>query len=88
MIEGQSKKVSQEVHDVVVSQIGDNDAQSSDKYSGNMKLDPLLRLFPGAPFMCISNEDLKKGDRKWDNMQVCQGENEKKSQNDVAKLGG
>ena len=58
---GQSKKVSQAVHDVVVSQLDDNDVQSSEKYSGNTKMDPLSRLFPGAPFMCISNEDLNKG---------------------------
>ena len=58
----QSKKVSQAVHDVVTSQLGDNDVQSSEKYSGNTKMEPLLRLYPGAPFVCISNEDLKRGE--------------------------
>ena len=57
----QNKKVSQAVHDVIISQLCDNDVKSSEKYSGNTKIDPLLRLFPGGPFMCISNQDLKKG---------------------------
>ena len=29
-----------------------------------------------------------KGGEEWDNLQVCQGETEKKSQNDEEKLGG
>jgi hypothetical protein len=56
----QNKKVPHAVHDVIVSQLGDNDVRSSEKYSGNAKMDPLLRLFPGGPFMCISNQDLKR----------------------------
>ena len=55
------KRVSAAVHDIAVSKLGDNDIKCTDLSAKGAKIDPVLRLFPDAPFMCISNEDLDKG---------------------------
>ena len=55
------KHISQVLHDLIVLKVGDNDIKSTTCTSKGSKIDPVLRLFPGAPMMCISNKDLKKG---------------------------
>ena len=55
------KKVSQAVHDVITTMLGDNDIKVS-KYNRSLaKIDPLVQVFPGSQEMCISNDDIKKG---------------------------
>ena len=55
------KRISRVLHDLVVTKLGDNDIKSTTFTSKGSKIDPVLRLFSGAPMMCISNKDLKKG---------------------------
>ena len=60
-IRTKSKKVSQAVHDVITTMLGDNDIKVSEYNRSSAKIDPLLQVFPGSQEMCISNDDLKKG---------------------------
>jgi len=55
------RKVSQAVHDTVITMLGDDDIRSSEFHTNGAKIEPLLRLYPGSPHMCITNEDLKNG---------------------------
>jgi len=55
------KKVSQGIHDTIVTKLGDDDIKSTDFSSKGSKIDPLLRLYTGSPHMCITNDDIKQG---------------------------
>ena len=58
------KRVSRAIHDVVVTRIGDDAVRSTEFRSQEAKLDPLLRVYPRAPFMCNTNDNLE--DRRGD----------------------
>lgn len=55
------RKVSQTIHDTIVTTLGDNDVRATGFQCKDAKIDPLLRLHPGSHHMCITNEDLDKG---------------------------
>ena len=55
------KKVSRAVHDVVVTKLGDDAVRSTEFRSQGAKLDPLLRIYPKAPYMSNTNDDLEDG---------------------------
>ncbi len=44
-----------------MSQLGNNDIKSESHESQGAKIDPILRLYPGAPLMCNTNDALKFG---------------------------
>ena len=54
-------KVAKVFHDIVMSQLGNNDIKSESHESQGAKIDPILRLYPGAPLMCNTNDALKFG---------------------------
>jgi hypothetical protein len=60
-IRTKSKKVSQAVHDVITTMLGDNDIKVSEYNRSSAKINPLLQASPGSQEMCISNDDLKQG---------------------------
>jgi hypothetical protein len=53
-----SPKISPIIHEIIVATLGDENVQQS---GTNTKIDPVLRLYPHAQFMCNSTKDLKKG---------------------------
>lgn len=55
------KKVSQSIHDTIVTSLGDDDIKSTNFHCKDAKIDPLLRFYPGSHHMCITNADLNKG---------------------------
>ena len=55
------KNVSRAIHDVVLTKLGDDSVKSTEFTTQGAKLEPLLRVYPGAPFMCNTNDDLDKG---------------------------
>ncbi|KAL7533610.1 hypothetical protein ACHAXR_006767 [Thalassiosira sp. AJA248-18] len=55
------KKVSQVIQDVVVTKLGDDAVRSTEFKTQGAKLEPLLRVYPRAPFMCNTNDDLDHG---------------------------
>jgi hypothetical protein len=55
------RKLSQALHDIITSELGDNDIKSTDFKTKGAKLDPVLRLYTGSHHMCITNDDLSKG---------------------------
>jgi len=42
------KRISQVLHDLIVTKLGDNDIKSTTFTSKGSKIDPVLRLFPGG----------------------------------------
>ena len=46
---------------MVVTKLGDDSVRSTDYKSQGAKLEPLLRVYPGAPFMCNTNGELNAG---------------------------
>jgi hypothetical protein len=55
------KNVAKIFHNIVMSQLGNNDIKSESHESQGAKIDPILRLYPGAFFMCNTNDALKFG---------------------------
>jgi hypothetical protein len=55
------RKISQALHDIITSKLGDNDIKSTDFKTKGAKIDPVLRLYTGSHNMCITNEDHSKG---------------------------
>ena len=55
------RKISQALHDIITTELGDNDIKSTDFKTKGAKLDPVLRLYHGSHHMCITNDDLSKG---------------------------
>ena len=58
---GKKRKISQALHDIITTELGDNDIKSTDFKTKGAKLDPVLRLYHGSHHMCITNDDLSKG---------------------------
>ena len=52
------KKLSPIIHEIITSSLGDNNVEETYR---NTKVDPVLRLYPDAQFMCTVNDDLSKG---------------------------
>ena len=44
---------------MVTTILGDADIKATEFKTQSAKLEPLLRLFPKSPHMCITNDDLK-----------------------------
>ena len=65
------KRISQVLHDLIVTKLGDNDIKSTTFTSKGSKIDPVLRLFPGAPNDVHFKERPKEGEGQLNNMQVC-----------------
>jgi hypothetical protein len=57
----QRRKVSTAFHDIIITQLGDDDIKSTDFASNGAKLEPALRIYPGSHHMCITNADLDEG---------------------------
>jgi hypothetical protein len=51
-------KISPVLHEIIVSTMGDNNIE---QIGNTTKIDPVLRLYPDAQFMCTNNDDLDKG---------------------------
>ena len=45
----------------MVTKLGDDSVRSTDFKTQGAKLEPLLRVYPRAPYMCNTNDDLDKG---------------------------
>eukprot|EP00985_Skeletonema_marinoi_P016493 scaffold8885_cov170-Skeletonema_marinoi.AAC.3 len=58
---GKKRKISQALHGIITTELGDNDIKSTDFKTKGAKLDPVLRLYHGSHHMCITNDDLSKG---------------------------
>eukprot|EP00984_Skeletonema_dohrnii_P017132 scaffold7732_cov150-Skeletonema_dohrnii-CCMP3373.AAC.2 len=58
---GKKRKISQALHDIITTELGNNDIKSTDFKTKGAKLDPVLRLYHGSHHMCITNDDLSKG---------------------------
>jgi len=58
-------------YDLIVTNLGDNDIKSTTFTSKSSKIDPVLRLFPGAPNDVHFEERPEEGEGQWNNMQVC-----------------
>jgi hypothetical protein len=57
----EQKKISQAVHDTIITQLGDDDIRATNYMHKNAKIEPVLRLYPGAHQMCITNDNLDEG---------------------------
>jgi len=55
------RKISKALHDIITTELGDDDIKSTGFTSRNAKIDPVIRVYPGSHHMCITNDDLKKG---------------------------
>ena len=65
------KRISQVLHDLIVTKLGDNDIKSTTFTSKGSKIDPVVRLFSGAPNDVHFEERLEEGEGQSNNMQVC-----------------
>ena len=57
----QRRKVPTTLHDIITTQLGDDDIKSTEFTSNGAKIEPALRIYPGSHHMCITNEDLDQG---------------------------
>ena len=55
------RKVSNAVHDTIITQLGDDDVRSCGFATDGAKIEPALRIYPGSHHMCITNENLDQG---------------------------
>ena len=58
MTKNKNSRIWKSMHDTIVTCLGDNDISGNDM---RVKIDPVLRFYPGSPHMCTSNEDLREG---------------------------